>query len=70
MLASNQRGRGNDPVVVLGSIKSAVAVNVTTPPGTFYPRFQRLSLLRRLEQPKRLEFCKTKRHAMDPGRNQ
>jgi hypothetical protein len=28
MLTSNQRGRGNDPVVVLGKIKSAVAVNI------------------------------------------
>ena len=28
MLTSNQRGRGNDPVVVLGRIKSAVAVNM------------------------------------------
>jgi len=28
MLTSNQRGRGNDPVVVLGRIKSAVAVNI------------------------------------------
>jgi hypothetical protein len=28
MLTSNQRGRGKEPVVVLGSIRSAVAVNV------------------------------------------
>ena len=28
MLTSNQRGRGNDPVVVLGRIRSAVAVNM------------------------------------------
>ena len=28
MLTSNQRGRGNDPVVVLGRIKLAVAVNM------------------------------------------
>src|SRR3982751_6067909 len=38
MLTSNQRGRGNDPVVVLGKIKSAVAVNIAFAPGTFYPR--------------------------------
>ena len=28
MLTSNQRGRGNDPVVVLGSISPSVAVNI------------------------------------------
>ena len=28
MLTSNQRGRGNDPVCVLGRIRSAVAVNM------------------------------------------
>ena len=28
MLTSNQRGRGNDPVTVLGRIRSAVAVNM------------------------------------------
>jgi hypothetical protein len=28
ILTSNQRGRGNDPVVVLGRIRSAVAVNM------------------------------------------
>src|SRR5579872_5390700 len=28
MLTSNQRGRGNEPVTVLGSIRSAVAVNI------------------------------------------
>jgi hypothetical protein len=28
MLTSNQRGRGKDPVVVLGRIRSAVAVNI------------------------------------------
>jgi hypothetical protein len=28
MLVSNQRGRGNEPVVVLGSIRLAVAVNM------------------------------------------
>ena len=28
MLTSNQRGRGKDPVVVLGRIRSAVAVNM------------------------------------------
>src|SRR5882762_9575748 len=28
MLMSNQRGRGNEPVVVLGRIRSAVAVNI------------------------------------------
>jgi len=28
MLTSNQRGRGNDPVVVLGSTTFAVAVNI------------------------------------------
>ena len=28
MLTSNQRGRGNEPVVVLGRIKSVVAVNM------------------------------------------
>lgn len=28
MHVSNQRGRGKEPVVVLGSIRSAVAVNV------------------------------------------
>jgi hypothetical protein len=30
MFMSNQRGRGNDPVVVLGKIKSAVAVNMSS----------------------------------------
>ena len=30
MLTSNQRGRGNDPVVVEGRITSAVAVNIST----------------------------------------
>src|SRR5882762_3100322 len=29
MLMSNQRGRGNEPVVVLGRIRSAVAVNIS-----------------------------------------
>src|SRR5208283_246391 len=29
MLTSNQRGRGNDPVVVLGRIRLAVAVNMS-----------------------------------------
>jgi hypothetical protein len=28
MQTSNQRGRGNDPVVVLGKIRFAVAVNM------------------------------------------
>src|ERR1700730_2508302 len=28
ILTSNQRGRGNDPVTVLGRIRSAVAVNM------------------------------------------
>ena len=32
MLTSNQRGRGHEPVTVLGSIRSAVAVNM----GRFY----------------------------------
>ena len=31
MLTSNQRGRGKDPVVVLGRIRSAVAVNMIKP---------------------------------------
>jgi len=31
MHTSNQRGRGNDPVVVLGKIKSFVAVNIYSP---------------------------------------
>jgi len=31
MHTSNQRGRGNDPVVVLGKIKSLVAVNIYSP---------------------------------------
>src|SRR5579872_2954440 len=30
MLTSNQRGRGNEPVIVDGSILSAVAVNIAT----------------------------------------
>src|SRR3954454_20969739 len=38
MLTSNQRGRGKDPVVVLGKIKSAVAVNIAFVLGTFYTR--------------------------------
>src|SRR5664279_1809061 len=33
MLTSNQRGRGNDPVTVLGRIRSAVAVNMAPPDG-------------------------------------
>src|SRR5690348_7218787 len=36
MLTSNQRGRGNDPVVVLGRIRSAVAVNMAFAPEIFY----------------------------------
>src|SRR6267154_4090017 len=32
MPTSYQRGRGNDPVVVLGRIRSAVAVNMSSPP--------------------------------------
>jgi len=28
MLTSNQRGRGHEPVTVLGSVRSAVAVNM------------------------------------------
>jgi hypothetical protein len=32
MATSYQRGRGNDPVVVLGRIRSAVAVNMSSPP--------------------------------------
>jgi hypothetical protein len=32
MLTSNQRGRGHEPVTVLGSMRSAVAVNMS-PPG-------------------------------------
>ena len=32
MLTSNQRGRGHEPVTVLGSVRSAVAVNM----GRFY----------------------------------
>src|SRR6266542_6069843 len=32
MLTSNQRGRGNDPVVVLGKIRLAVAVNMRRGP--------------------------------------
>jgi hypothetical protein len=31
MHTSNHRGRGNDPVVVLGSIKSFVAVSMNVP---------------------------------------
>src|ERR1700722_2212226 len=36
MLTSNQRGRGNEPVVVLGRIRSAVAGNILVPPHAFY----------------------------------
>jgi len=36
MLTSNQRGRGKDPVVVLGSTKSAVAVNIALVSGRYY----------------------------------
>src|SRR5579859_4936421 len=36
MLTSNQRGRGNDPVVVLGRIRSAVAVNIGSSNAAFY----------------------------------
>jgi hypothetical protein len=35
MLTSNQRGRGNDPVVVLGKIIPSVAVNKGMPPGAW-----------------------------------
>ncbi len=31
MLTSNQRGRGQEPVTVVGNIRSAVAVNIGTP---------------------------------------
>src|SRR6185503_20903181 len=31
MLTSNQRGRGKEPVVVLGRIRSLVAVNMVSP---------------------------------------
>ena len=30
MLTSNHRGRGNDPVVVLGSMRFEVAVNIAS----------------------------------------
>src|SRR5580700_401466 len=33
MLTSNQRGRGNDPVVVLGRMRPSVAVNMGYPQG-------------------------------------
>src|SRR5262245_39313800 len=33
MLRSNQRGRGQDPVTVLGRVRFAVAVNMGPPPG-------------------------------------
>jgi len=33
MLTSNQRGRGKDPVVVLGRRRSAVAVNMSSSKG-------------------------------------
>src|SRR5665213_4438911 len=43
MLTSNQRGRGNEPVVVLGRIRSFVAVNMALPPVeiVFQPSLQR-----------------------------
>jgi hypothetical protein len=31
MLTSNQRGRGQDPVIVLGSMRFAVTVNIAPP---------------------------------------
>src|ERR1700736_5746141 len=37
ILTSNQRGRGNDPVTVLGRIRSAVAVNIGPPTGILLP---------------------------------
>src|SRR5262245_52227141 len=37
MQTSNQRGRGKDPVVVLGRIRWAVAVNITTSGGHSTP---------------------------------
>src|SRR5437764_11863856 len=38
MLTSNQRGRGNEPVTVLGRIISAVAVNMGPSSGILPPR--------------------------------
>src|SRR6185437_6384430 len=37
MLTSNQRGRGKEPVVVLGRIRSLVAVNMVSPNRHFMP---------------------------------
>src|SRR6202030_1277711 len=44
MLTSNQRGRGNDPVVVLGSMRPAVAVNIGYLQGDGNKDFQTLEL--------------------------
>src|SRR5437899_2642361 len=44
MLRSHQRGRGNDPVVVLGRIRLAVAVNMASSrPGIIRPPIMHVS---------------------------
>jgi hypothetical protein len=54
MLTSNQRGRGHDPVTVLGSIKSLVTVNATGRSfgAAAYHRIPRPAICRPLEAAK------------------
>src|SRR4051794_26124894 len=51
MLTSNQRGRGNDPVTVLGRIRPEVEVNIACP-GLVYRLALRAWLRRYERQPK------------------